>query len=77
MNNLSKIINTGIDNSKTEETNKSSILQNSPDFIWALRDTFLSLNGKSPKDYLLSCLNLETVETQNEAEIKECNNIIF
>ncbi len=65
MNNLSKIIDSGIKSTKTEDSNKNSILQNSPDFIWVLRDTFLSLNGQSPKEYLLSSLNLETVEAQN------------
>ena len=75
MNNLSKIIDSGIESTNTEDTNKNSILLNSPDFIWVLRDTFLSLNGQSPKEYLLSSLNLETVEAQNETEIKECNFI--
>ena len=75
MNNLSKIIDSGIESTNTEDTNKNSILLNSPDFILVLRDTFLSLNSQSPKEYLLSSLNLETLEAQNETEIKECNFI--
>ena len=75
MNNLSNVINSGINNTSIDETNKSSIIKNSPDFIWALRDTFLSLNGQTPKEYLLSSLELETVEAKNKDEIEECNFI--
>ena len=57
------------------DLDEAYIVQNSPDFVWVLRDFFLSLNGKSPKEYLLSSLEMEILEKQNENEIKECNSV--
>jgi hypothetical protein len=66
---LSNFINSSINN---RETNVSVHL---PDFVWCLRDFFLNLNGRTAKQYLNECLEMENVGKRNTKETEEANII--
>jgi hypothetical protein len=67
---LSNFINSSINNGKEQ-----SFAVNSPDFVWALRDFFLKLKDRTPKEYLKECLEMENVGKRNAKEIDEANFI--
>ena len=69
---LSSFINSSINNK--DDQNKNFAL-NSPDFVWCLRDFFLDLNGRTPKQYLQESLQIEAIGKRNAKEIEEANFI--
>ena len=75
MTDLSKFINSSYENSQDESKEEQRLCLNSPDFVWIVRDFYLDLNNQTPKQYLLSCLQLETGQTRNETETLEVNFI--
>jgi hypothetical protein len=63
---LSKFINTSIG-----ENQEQKLAISSPDFAWVLRDCFLDLNGKTPKQYIDKCIEMEIEsETKKEAAVE-------
>jgi hypothetical protein len=70
MTDLSNFINSSIDDSEND-----SLYLNSPDFIWTVRDFFLNLEGRAPKQYLLSSLELETSRNNKNKDIQDANII--
>jgi hypothetical protein len=70
MGDLSKFINSNIG-----ENQENSVASNSPDFIWCLRDVFLNLRDKTPKQYLQECLEMRNIGGTNSKEIEEVNLI--
>ena len=67
---LSKFIDSNIG-----ENLEPNLAVSSPDFVWVLRDFFLNLNGKKPKEYLQDCLEIEKVGIRNAEAVKEVNFI--
>jgi hypothetical protein len=70
MSDLSKFINSNISDNQEQK-----LVVSSPDFVWVLRDFFLSLKGRTPKEYLQECLAMEIEGVRNLDVIKEANFI--
>ena len=71
MTDLSNFINSNIDDSQNVDT----LYLNSPDFIWTVRDFFLNLEGRDPKQYLLTSLELETSRNNKNKDMQDANII--
>jgi hypothetical protein len=75
MTDISKFINTNYGVGQTDTKEDQRLCLNSPDFVWTVRDFYLDLNEQTPKEYLNSCLEMETQQARNESEIIEVNFI--
>ena len=72
MTNLSSYINSNV---SINDEDDDTMYFNSPYFVWTVRDFFLDLVGKTPKQYLLSSLEMESLRNGKNKELEDVDFI--
>lgn len=75
MTEISNFINTNYGTEVSDTKKDQRLCLNSPDFVWIVRDFYLELTEQTPKQYLQTCLQMETEVAKNPAEALEVNAI--